>query len=149
KPAANLGLGSKALEEQLEKKEIGSEFGTNTWMRQYSLRAVHESAVDHFVRSPGFGMTRMPRLSPRDIEIHDAGPIPLPAPFHQDPPGQEEAAASYAQALPSVPADQRPANHLLEQLHGDGYVDFLNPKRYGYVESREYVIGFRPHQFAD
>jgi hypothetical protein len=113
------------------------------------LRHLHQSKVAHFIQSPGFGVTRMerPRLSDL-MNRDDDDPVPQLAASHQDPPEADDATASFLRALPEIPPRQRPPQSALSELHGDGLLDFLNPRRYGFVESRERVVGFRPHQFA-
>lgn len=116
--------------------------------RTRALRILHGRHVEQFINSPGFGFVRDMRPRPGDVELGEARPVPQPAPARPDEERADEGADSYARALPGMNADQRPAAEALRKVHVNGFVDFLDPRRFGYVASRAQVTGFQPHQFT-
>ena len=107
--------------------------------RTRTLQYVHAGYVRQFIDSPGFGRSRMVgRPVPNYLELHDLEPIPLPTPAYEDP-SQTEMTSQ-----PSNGTD--PLAGELGGFHQDGLLNFLNPKRFGYVQDREHVAGFVAHR---
>jgi hypothetical protein len=125
-----------SLETQLEQRE-GKQ-------RVQSLELLHAGAVRQFIASPGFGVGRRivlpgPFRLERDLKKRQPSempPIPQPAP--PSPPPDLSSAAVQVASQPGF-----------QTAHDDNTVDFLNPRRFGYVRDREHVAGFLPHQFDD
>lgn len=109
-------------------------------MRQYGLRSLHESTVDQFISSPGFGVARgreIFRPSENNLKPRWQAQKILPQP-HRRELSAGEAEDPRAEPLASEPA--------LENLHRDNVVEFVNPEGFGYVREKQ-VAGFVSHQF--
>jgi hypothetical protein len=118
------------LEEAVEKQAATG--------RMYELRALHDAEVHRFVNSPGFGVMRLSRGVPSGRELAGEGRADAPEQgdyFRLAPKGDEK--------LPD-----RPDESALGRLHEAGFLDFVNPRGFGYVKSRREVAGFRPHGFS-
>jgi hypothetical protein len=119
-------------------------------LRVHSLKKLHAGYVEQFINSPGFGPIRMPtRPSPRYLELREAEPIPLPPPEYEDPSQTEDKRHSPLPMTSVDPANRETTVNVFEKLHQEGLVDFLNPKRFGYVKDLDHVAGFQVHQFSD
>jgi hypothetical protein len=42
-----------------------------------------------------------------------------------------------------------PGEKTLAELHESDLVDFLDPRRFGYIQDRDHVAGFLPHRFSN
>jgi hypothetical protein len=111
-----------------------------------TLRKLHEDYVALFAQSSGFGVARMsdPTMWLR-MESQRERRLPVP----QSP--QQESDLS-SDAAESLPAEIGTPSMSLHRMHRNAVVDFIDPglfgtQRFGYLKSREYTIGFRPHQF--
>jgi hypothetical protein len=108
-------------------------------MRTYQLRLLHEHTTEAFVNSPGFGVMRMmPGPTAESLKEH---------PERDPTPSQPGSPAGWA---PGEPFDE-PSSADREELiglHAGGVLDFVNPRGWGYVKSRERVAGFLPHRFS-
>jgi hypothetical protein len=113
-----------------------------------TFRELHENYVRLFVQSSAFGIARM---SDPTMELPwGRGERRLPLP---EPPGQADVSSDTAESVPGeVTASPLPYTRL-HDMHRDAIVDFIGATwsggmRFGYFKSREYVVGFRPHQFG-
>jgi hypothetical protein len=111
--------------------------------RQIQLRRLHHHTTNDFVTATGFGADRMTGLYVRDyhLELAPAEPVRLTSAEYQ--PETADAPPAADAALPPRPQVQE-----LEKLHGNGFWDFLDPDRIGYVRDRDHVAGFVPHRFT-
>jgi hypothetical protein len=122
--------------------------------RQMALQRLyhaHQSAVDEFVNSPGFGVGRMGNLATptrAHIEMPPASPIPQPqaVPYATLPSSDEEAAQP--QSVVAGPDDPSPMQKALSDMHLEGAANFANPLGFGYVHDLDHTIGFQPHAFS-
>ena len=105
-------------------------------LRNYRLRMLHEDTTRAFVSSPGFGVGRML-------------PGPTAANLKENPERDPTPAQPGSPALwgsePFTPIVEREA---LVTLHTDGLLDFVNPRGWGYIQSRDRVAGFLSHRFS-
>ncbi len=107
--------------------------------REYALRRLHQSSVQTFVASPGFGVARGPGLADWNDVVLDDDLLAQPgAPF-----ASTVGPADFA----SEPLDVK--RDSLLQMHMSGILDFVNPKGFGVIETRQKVLGFRPHRFSN
>jgi hypothetical protein len=113
----------------------------NQTIRSYQLRWLHEHNVEVFVSSPGFGVRRAIRsraLTAESLkEPADRGPTP----------GQPGSPAAWGRDEPFEPAPAADRDRL-SGLHAGGLLDFVNPRGWGYAQSRDRVAGFVPHRFS-
>jgi hypothetical protein len=125
--------GNPELLNQLE-QQVGLEFGR----RNHQLARLHTATVDRFVNSPGFGAGRMTStLSGRNVEGERRDSSP-------DQPEDYFRIAPQDAGVGPV----RPDTFHLEQLHREGFLDFVNPRGFGYVKNRREVAGFLSHGFS-
>src|SRR5262249_34737302 len=109
-------------------------------MRTDSLKWLHVNAVQQFIDSPGFGVARRIRPSPRYLEFREGEPFPFPVPAYEDqsrPVGTEDR----------ITGQMRPADERILEMHDGNLVDFFDPRGFGYVKDRTQVVGFQPHHF--
>jgi hypothetical protein len=134
------------LEDRLEAEEPRIPWRGN---RARALEQIHESQLDYFINSPGFGVSRMmPRSPVQDADIAPATSIRLdrPDPIDLDATQPDELAGAARPDTENPPADPPPPNRL-RRLHLDSTVDFVNAKGWGYVRDRNHVAGFQVHHF--
>jgi hypothetical protein len=124
------------LEERVKKEE--SQFSSS--IRTQSLERLHAGVVQQFIDSPGFGEGRMMALRPAPFRLEHKRPEESPIP--QPTPAYSPADLAPAPLLPTSEFDFLTA-------HEDNTIDFLNPGGFGYIQDREHVAGFRPHQFRN
>lgn len=120
--------------------------------REEALRVIHSSAVEQFAASPGFGVGRMPRITPASLnERPSTEPLPQPegtAPYvPQESPGQAVGQLPLAGA--PIERSMSRSEAELETLHLSAAVNFVNPDGFGYFRSTDYVVGFEPHAFRE
>jgi hypothetical protein len=104
--------------------------------RANSLGSLHESVVDDFIESPGFGVGRM--IDPptkRTVILPEAESITLPLP--------RTTGFSNTSSAHALPAE------TLREMHWDSVVDFVNTKGFGVVKDRDHVKGFQAHHFHE
>lgn len=116
--------------------------------RSLSLRKFHQSSVQHFIDSAGFGVGRMVRFRGRDPQLPQPSPVPLPM---RGPPDREGTPAprSPSQALADLQTPQPMVRDQLWGLHLTGAAGFVNADGFGYVKSLDAVAGFQSHQFRN
>ena len=111
--------------------------------RASSLQMVHDSQVNQFVNSPGFGVGR--GMGPRTRYIELSPPPQIPLPNKPTMPVDRLEQDLARQPLPRLlPQDILPG---FEKMHRESLVDFVNQAGFGYVRDREHVAGFEPHAF--
>lgn len=118
--------------------QLESVTGARNGTREYALRALHENAVEYFVSSPGFGVSRAPVPRLYSIERPTISSIPQP--------GMRDA--STESELPSAPQSHGSLAEPWQQLLLASTMDFVNSYEFGYFKSRQAVAGFRPHRFS-
>jgi hypothetical protein len=106
--------------------------------RSFSLERLHNSTVDKFVDSSGFGAARM---GPFELSEADLKGKPRP-----ETPEQGDYFRPTPKSAEKLPA--RPDTVRLGKLHEDGFLDFVNPGGFGYVKDRRHVAGFLSHGFS-
>lgn len=138
------GFASTATDQDKEKsyeylEKMESKIRTAAWLRNASLKRVHDDVVTQFVDSPGFGVGRRIRPSSRYLELPETDPIPMLPPEYEDPsrPIEDQVQPKQSQEFQGD----------LQNMHEEELFDFLNPKGFGYIRDRHHVAGFQSHQF--
>jgi hypothetical protein len=122
-------------EAQLQRVEAEIEGDYVPRERSHQLKRLHEYAIDMFVSSPGFGITRMGSSPLNLIEgVRNEKDIPQPA-------------APSVGGLRSIDVTT-PAVGSNLRMHQNSIIDFVNPVGWGYFKSRSKVAGFQSHQFS-
>ena len=103
--------------------------------RGHELARLHSDTVDNFVNSSGFGVRAD---EPRRVwpKLH-WGLI-----LASMPPAQEDYFRLTPKDHEQFPA--RPNESVLGSLHEAGFLDFVNPRGFGYVKSRRESRAFNP-----
>lgn len=109
-------------------------------IRSRSLQQLHASSVDTFVNNPGFGVFRMVPSRITDERLKGR-------PDPTEPPAQPGSPVPWSDHEPLVPA-QDAERTALRKLHGDGLLDFVNARGWGYIKDRDRVAGFLSHRFS-
>lgn len=136
-PAPNL---VEEVERRLAERE--ERIGGNA--RRATLSSLHDRTRDQFVLARGFGVIRMSGISQRGLDLPPSEPIPLPQTAEPT-----DAETGTPIPRPDAAADRLvPGRDRLLGMHEFGLDDFLNPERTGYVQDREHVAGFQPHEFT-
>lgn len=107
-------------------------------LRKYILQELHERSVRAFVNNPGFGVGRTIRAPSITEEGLNHG-------IERDPTPAQPGSPALWGSEPFTPLVERTE---LVTLHTDGVLDFVNPRGWGYVRSRDAVAGFIPHRFS-
>lgn len=107
--------------------------------RTDQLQELHGRNVDAFVNNPGFGVTRMTRIRMHAEDLEDQGQDTTPS-----QPGSPAIWGLGESFEPTTNADRE----LFGEMHTGGMLDFVNPRRWGYVQNRNRVAGFLPHRFS-
>jgi hypothetical protein len=128
------------LENVIERSESS---GANE-RREWSLRRLHEQAVETFADQLGFGRLRMPTVSALALASGLRVEPALPQPGSRLPP------ASLAASLggSGEPGRTSDLEQYLAGPHLQGVADFVHPAGFGYVKDRQHVAGFQAHQFS-
>ncbi len=120
------------------------------FLRAESLRMLHSDEVDKFIASAGFGISRMPRPSPRELKIPEMPPVPFARvnpsaeTSRESPvklPATEEIASKQGNPLRLPPMDR------VHERYDSATYQFVMPYTLGYFKSRDQVAGFTSHQF--
>ena len=112
----------------LEKNVASKTYDSRTKM----LKRLHQDSLQSFIDSPGFGNERNPIVL-----------LTLRYPIHQpDPAPSSSIAESDLQEPKNLKLDP------LQALHLSSIVDFVSPRGFGLIVSRQKVAGFIPHQFS-
>ena len=122
--------------------------------REAMLETLHQSKLDAFARSPGFGPVRgirtyseeRLRTEPRPSITPPAAPaIPYVPTTGEDAP----VAGDLAQVEQVTSGSKPPFSRAkLDELHLASSIDFVNPNGFGLVRSLQEVAGFEPHAFS-
>lgn len=127
-------------------QQTGWEQGADSRSRAlWGLDSLHEQLVHEFTEAEGFGAERAvwPDIQLRTIDL----PEPLPLPVS---PGTPSAAGEQTAANDEIARgapEASPAPQTLREMHESGVIDFVNPRGFGAVVSRERVRGFQSHGF--
>ncbi len=103
--------------------------------RQWRLKRLHDQHYEEFVRSPGFGFSRMPRVSRGSLEVPTVALVKL-------------VSSDLCFDNRERPGRPLPSDDALDRLHRSGLSEFLDPDRMGYVETIDRVTGFESHAMA-
>ena len=125
-------------------------------LREMMLEELHQSQLNAFARSPGFGPVRGIRYYSEEQLLTEPRPRITPpsapqAPYVPDtgeaaPPiaAEQELELQTVASEPAAPFDRE----KLQQLHLASAIDFVNPQGFGLVRSLQEVAGFEPHAFS-
>jgi hypothetical protein len=111
-------------------------------LREISLKRLHESSVNRFIDSQGFGVGRMMRWRPSASQVELPEPEPIPMPVYRD--GRPHASAIGQSRIPDTIQEELKQG---ADVHEDSLLSFFNPRGFGYVPDRDHVVGFQPHAF--
>jgi hypothetical protein len=108
-------------------------------IREDKFRQLHEHAVELFVNSPGFGVSRLFLPAEGNLKFGlRREPVPT-----QPGPRLEGTGSPGEWRLPSA-EDELPLGRLLE----DSVFDFVNSRGFGFIKDRRHVAGFEAHRFS-
>jgi hypothetical protein len=128
----------RETEEHLVK--LGNDIETNrASYRTFMLQRLHQDSFQSFIQSPEFGVGRQFQPSKDSLTLDldlDGIAIPQPGPL---PP------SIYPEDRLRELIDLRP--EPLRDLHLDSVLNFVNPRGFGWIVSRQKVAGFQAHQF--
>jgi hypothetical protein len=117
-------------------------------VRRQSLKKLHSNEVDDFIKRDGFGLERMPRPSPRYLELAQAPTFPLGRVSYPDSALDRDPPANLPEkGLGLVGESRMPSREGLAALHTQSGVNFLLPDTLGYVRKPQEVAGFDAHKF--
>jgi hypothetical protein len=120
-------------------------------VRAESLSLLHSNQVETFMRSEGFGMSRMVSLkpSPEHLEYPQPEAIPVLAGSADDLFEKPVAGVTLpeAQILEEGGGAWMPSRTILNSFHTQDQQSFAAPWSLGYVKDRDHVAGFVPHGF--
>ncbi len=144
-------LGTKS-DAALEASDRSAQWGGILSHRGASLGLLHAQNVDAFIKSPGFGLTRMGTPGPSYLESPQSEPIPF---ADVAPSSAEEARLPPTSTLVSFADVRNPAKNPwllpivedLDDLNEDARGVFASSNRFGYVKSIDQVAGFEAHRF--
>jgi len=125
---------------RLEDRVLETQTSDRPYLRRGALWALHSAWVRRFVNSPGFGVTRMRRLSESDFEHDPARDSAIPQPVPRTEPAESSAAVT--------PRPLQLLEEAFEGMHLASVADFANPGGFGAVLDRQHVAGFEPHAFS-
>jgi hypothetical protein len=132
---------SKSLDELENRISDVLEEGSS---RNTGLYFLHESTVEDFINSPGFGVTRAIEGRSREILLPEIESVPLPSPDYVPDTG---TGGSSPAAKPATTTPTPPAQDELTTMHEKGITEFVNPQGFGYIKDRQHVKGFQSHHF--
>jgi hypothetical protein len=134
--SASASMLSSAAGKQLDRLERNGYSGV--W-RAHLLKSLHENTVGLFINSPGFGFSRMQRVSEQGLQLMtpDVPPVPQPVPRTSPIDTPKEIVFSSSNSA------------TLNDLHFENQLDFANLAAAGYVKDRRHVAGFRPHRISE
>jgi hypothetical protein len=117
--------------------------------RSWMLKNLHEASVSDFINSPGFGVTRMTGPTRTNVAAPEAKLVGQPPAEYEPPdrstPSKEIDVAATNDKVVMGKAPQSP----LQELHENGFIDFVNARGFGYFKDRNHVAGFQTHQFRE
>lgn len=115
--------------------------------RNRIFETLHDETRDRFVGSMGFGNMRMAHMYRFPTVREPPKSIDQPEP-NTSPPDDATPDAGAAVVANVEPTQSKvPSRSMLEYLHAGGTLQFVDPDRRGYIESRDHVVGFEPHRF--
>jgi hypothetical protein len=150
--ASNLRPEPKLNEEAAKHLEALEVAGARThWgpgIRTKALEMLHSEQVEKFISREGFGLSRLPQPTVRNLELADSEGVRYPRYLLES----SEDDKSEFQAPPRPNSSDAnpwklPARDFLLAYHLTGQFDFVGPSGLGLVRDRDHVAGFKPHQF--
>jgi hypothetical protein len=146
--AADESSVERLIEPDLPRFVAALDGGWPARQRSAALRALHSRSSERFIRSAGFGVTRMsgPDRNPeRYVELPPDRPIALPR-VPERPSWLDGRDARGLDVL-NQPLANPPRHQVLEDMHFDSYADFVNSEGFGHVSGPRLAAGFQPHHF--
>jgi hypothetical protein len=139
---------SADAKKRLETEDRGARTGLWGNLRLQALQKLHSREAADFVKREGFGLDRMPRTSPRYLELPGAPTIPQGKVGYDEAVLQDDPRTTLPKTGAGMVGPARlPSVETLAQLHDNGRYSFLLPDSFGLVKTRKEVSGFEPHQF--
>ena len=124
----------------------------NGTIRAESLRMLHSDQVDKFMKSEGFGRSRMPTLkpSPGYLKYPEPEAVPLAGGSADDLVEQPVATVTLPEqgVLEEGGGAWTPSQKILNSFHVQDQQSFASPWSLGYVKDRDHVTGFVQHGFG-
>jgi hypothetical protein len=121
-------------------------------VRSESLSLLHSKQVEKFVRSEGFGMSRMPELkpSPENLSYPEPEALPLAAASAEDFDELPIATVTLPArgVLEETGEAWTPSRAMLTTFHFEDELAFASPWSLGWIKDRDHVAGFVSHGFA-
>jgi hypothetical protein len=137
-PPANGFANAQPLSENWLRLESELQGGNDKfYSRQYHLKGLHSKSVESFIKSPGFGVSRMFFPNPARIDSLEPQSIPFNGEFTVN--REWENTLNYwgkGDSLVEAP-----------RYHFDQLTDFVHPQTYGVELEPDQRIGFIPHAF--
>lgn len=131
---------SDAAVVRLNRDESATENDFTLALRAGQFRRLHESTVNAFVHSPGFGVGRIRPFLPTEEDLRDRSPRDVP-------PAQPGAPSPWPpDATFEVLSDVGREAHC--RMHAGGLLDFVNPAGWGYIIEGRRAAGFLRHAFS-
>jgi hypothetical protein len=115
-------------------------------MRAKSLRFIHASFLKQFVRSPGFGIARVPVVPSRE-SLSPAEPVSIAQPKAASAVALRASDSQNPEPLNAQAVDVHDAG--LASVHNRSIIDFVNARGFGDALDRYQVAGFQAHQFHE
>lgn len=107
-------------------------------VRPLALKELHDRAVFVFINQPNFGVFRGMSVAKWRLELGTRQELPIPQP------GSRSASTETTEIVGKFAI----ADGDLTAMHGDGTLDFVHPRGFGYFKDRRHVAGFQSHQFG-
>jgi hypothetical protein len=123
----------------------GRNFGD---IRRESLKKLHSAEVEDFIKRDGFGLERMPRPSPRYLELAQAPTFPVGRVSYPDSALENDPHTALPARGAAFAGESRlPTLETMVALHWQSEYNFASPASLGYVRKPKEVSGFDPHKF--
>lgn len=117
-------------------------------MRTRGLEMVHSDQVEKFISREGFGLSRLPQPSVRNLELADTEAVRFPRYLLDSTDDNDSDFRLITKSSPEQASPWNlPARDLLFGYHLNGQLDFAGPLGLGLVRDRDHVAGFKSHQF--
>ena len=113
--------------------------------RAEALKYIHDSQVEQFVSSPGFGISRMLPSGAAVLQDDSSPDFEFVSP---DKPYPSDGTSGEDGLPPGARPPAIPDVSYLESLHGGAQTDFANVSEFGYVQDPMHVAGFQSHRMT-
>jgi hypothetical protein len=148
RPDPKLAAESRRRLDELDERYGGKTYGT---VRSESLRLLHSNQVEKFMKSEGFGMSRMVtiKLSPQHLPYPEPEALPLAAASADDLGDDPVATITLPErgVMEDGGGAWTPSREILTTFHNAGEQVFASPWSLGWVKDRDHVTGFVSHGF--